>query len=723
LIVRIKSAFTVSAVTTSRLCIYLCIFWVLGAVAGCKDNKKYPDPLSPEKAIQSLSIINGLKIELYAAEPHVADPVAMEFDEDGHCYVVLMGDYPDQPEKGKEKGQIRVLQDTDGDGRIDTSVVFADKLSEGTSILPWKGGLLVTAAPEILYMKDTTGDFVADTREVLFSGFFKDNPETQITNLRFGIDNWIYANNRGQDGNIIFKEQPNTPPLSVKGADFRFRLDRGQFELETGPGQFGQVLDDYGNRFVTENSLHIQQTLIPWRYTHRHKYLPSTRSIKNVSDHDPIMYQQSATPYWRAERTRRRNAEFKANKLARVEYERDHFTGASGGTYYNGDGLPAAFYGHVFTGEVAGNLVHRDVLTMQPDSLFFTAQRAAGEEKREFISSTDNWFRPVNFCTGPDGYLYLLDFYRQHIETPVSIPDDLKAEMDFYNGNDKGRIYRIMPVGRQYKKAAPPLSKMQSDSLVAFFAHPNQWYALQAHRLLVERQDKSVIPAVKNMFWKGTDPRARLHALYVLEALDALDITVVKKALADSSAAIQEHATMLAERYTACKADIIALTQKGSAKLTLQATLSLGQFNDQQVTDAFVQVLGRYGYHKPMQMAVLSSEAGSGPALLHALLASNIATDTTKLTSTFFQDFSYIIGARNDKAQVTQFLALLQHPVLQLNKRRSSAVKGFINGLEKAGNTTPALKNNIKAFKTGLKNVTDKTITDLQKLMTTSTQP
>src|SRR5688572_23261355 len=166
--------------TTSARCMYLLLIFTVSIITGCKNSGKYPPPLAPDQALQSLSIIPGLKLELFAAEPHVADPVAMEFDEDGNCYVVLMHDYPDQPEKGKEKGQIRVLRDQDGDGRIDTSIVFADKLSEGTSILPWKGGLLVTAAPEIWYMKDTTGDFVADTREVLFSGFFKDNPETQI---------------------------------------------------------------------------------------------------------------------------------------------------------------------------------------------------------------------------------------------------------------------------------------------------------------------------------------------------------------------------------------------------------------------------------------------------------------------------------------------------------------------------------------------------------------
>ncbi|MGX5816704.1 PVC-type heme-binding CxxCH protein [Chitinophaga lutea] len=686
------------------------------AFYSCGTKEKYPGPLAPEEALKSLQVIDGLKAELFAAEPLVTDPVSMEFDENGNCYVVVMSDYPDKPAPGTEKGHIRVLRDLDGDGRADTSIVFAGKLSEGTSILPWKGGLLVTAAPEILYMKDTTGDFVADTREVLFSGFFKDNPETQITNLRFGVDNWIYANNRGQAGEITFRNQPDAKPLSVKGADFRFRLDRNQFEPETGPGQFGQALDDYNNRFVTENSIHIQQTLIPWRYTHRHPYLPSVRAIRNISDHDPLMFQESPTPYWREERSRRRNKEFQEKKLTRVEYERGHFTGASGGTVYNGDGLPAAFYGNVFTGEVAGNLVHRDLITTHRDSVHLTARRADEEKQREFIFSKDNWFRPVNFSTGPDGYLYVLDYYRQHIETPVSIPDDLKAEMDFYRGNDMGRIYRIMPAGAAYKRERPQLGRLTSDSLAALFGHPNQWYAQQAHRLLVERGDKAAIPAVKAQL-KHADPRARLHALYVLEAYDALDLAAVQQALADSSDNIREHAAMLAERYPQCLPALAALASESSAKLTLQAVLSLGQFSGKPVTDAFAKALGRYGDNKFMQMAVLSSQPGSSPAMLEALLQSPAANDTTKFANSFIHDFSYVTGARNDRAQVAQFFALLKQPAMQQGQRHTLAVKGLLSGMEKSEHSSDALKKALKDFRPQLKTVTPATADALRKLI------
>jgi len=187
---------------------------ILSINDSCSD-RRYADPLSPDEALKSFQLRKGFNIELFAAEPDVLDPVEMVFDEQGNAFVVEMYDYPFKPEPGKEAGQIRMLADSDGDGRIDKFTVFADKLSEATSVLPWKGGLLVTAAPHILYLKDTNNDFRADIKEELFSGFYKDNSEAQITNLRFGVDNWIYASNFGMAGEVTFNRKPNSPPLST----------------------------------------------------------------------------------------------------------------------------------------------------------------------------------------------------------------------------------------------------------------------------------------------------------------------------------------------------------------------------------------------------------------------------------------------------------------------------------------------------------------------------
>ena len=205
---------------------FLILFIVLGF--SCAEQR-YSDPLSPEESLESFELVDGFKIEVFAAEPHVFDPVEMIFNEQGDAYVVEMPDYPFKPEPGKAEGRIRLLRDSDGDGRIDESKVFADKLMEATSILPWKGGLLVTTAPNILYLKDTNGDFQADTREVIFSGFFEDNSEAQITSLRFSVDNCL------PDVQGILGHEPVSPIIYcvTKLSHPRFQFELSPIEPES----------------------------------------------------------------------------------------------------------------------------------------------------------------------------------------------------------------------------------------------------------------------------------------------------------------------------------------------------------------------------------------------------------------------------------------------------------------------------------------------------------
>jgi putative membrane-bound dehydrogenase-like protein len=204
-------------------------------------KKHYTEALSPADEMKHFELDDDFKIELFAAEPYVLSPVDLAWDSKGNAYVIEMGDYPDNAKAGSAKGRIRVLKDINQDGVIDSSIVFADNLPSATSMLPWKDGLIVTAAPDILYLKDTTGDFRADTREVLFTGFFASNSEAQITCLRFGVDNWIYANNNAQEGEVSYLKNPAAPKIKVGDSDFRFRLDKGLFENESGWGQFGQT--------------------------------------------------------------------------------------------------------------------------------------------------------------------------------------------------------------------------------------------------------------------------------------------------------------------------------------------------------------------------------------------------------------------------------------------------------------------------------------------------
>ena len=623
-------------------------------------KKRYKDALTPEQELESFDLDKNFTAELFAAEPQITNPVEMVFDEFGGIYLVEMPDYPYKPEEGKGTGRIRKLIDSDGDGKIDQSVIFADSLSEATSILPYKGGLLVTAAPDIFYMKDTTGDFRSDLKEVVFTGFFKNNSETQITSLRYGIDNWIYASNHGQAGEITFNRKPNAPAISVKGGDFRFRLDKGLFEVETGPAQFGQTLNDWNHRFVTQNTLYIQQSVIPWRYIHRHENLPVIRGVKNVGDPEGIMFQRTPAPYWRAERTRRRQEQYAEQKLDRKEYAEGHFTGASGGTHYGGHAFPEGYYGSIFTGDVAGNLVHRSVMNMHTDSVFYHAQRADSDKNREFLASDDPWFRPVNFSVGPDGNLYVLDMYHQHIETPVSIPEDLQTDMDFNNGKQYGRIWCIVPKNANAKKKlTSDLSKMTSEQYVQMLTHPNQWNRIQAQRLLVERQDKTVINSLTALLKTNKDPRSRLHALYTLEGLDALNEELVKLSLSDDHPGVREHGVILAERYATLLPLLLEKTKDPSVRVVMQATLSLGQFPSGATLPAMAGVLDKHVYDPWFRMAVLSSETGSSLAFFQYLVKEkSFLRNDAEGKKKFIEEFSYTISSANRKGEMSRLVAL-----------------------------------------------------------------
>ena len=691
----------------------------------CKDKPLYPGPLSPEESMKTFHFAQDFKAEIFATEPLVIDPVSMEFDEQGNAYVVGMLDAY-KPDSTKGKGTITILKDLDGDGRADTAIIFAEGLREASSILPWDGGLLICAAPNILFYKDTDGDGRADKKEIVFSGFFNKNEEAQISNLRFGIDNWIYANNNGQASEVTFNRMPNAPKLDLKGSDFRFRLDRNQFELTTGPGQYGLALNDWGHRFFTQNTLHIQEAVIPKRYLLRNPNMPTSAktAVVNVSNHDLLMYQLTPAPYWRAERTRRRNEEFQKNHLDRVEYEKDHFTAASGGTFYGGDALPAEFYGNIFTGDAAGSLVHRDILTPSDSFPYMIASRAAAEKDKEFMASTDSWVRPASFTVGPDGNLYMIDMYRQHIETPLSIPADLQTTMDFNAGNKEGRIYRIVPKNAgAYKTETVDLRNTKTADLVNLLSHKNQWWRLQAQRLLLERQDKSVIPAVKTLFVQSEDPRTRLHAMYVLEGMDALNAEIIKSAMKDPAPGVREHAAILSERYPVLLPQLQAMTNDSSVRVAFQATLSLGEFKDKSVAPVLAKVLTNRGYSSWFRTAVLSSAAGSTPDFLKSLEQESFFNSNDSWRANFIEDLSNSIGNRNETSQNVDLLNFLSRPSLEKNSAiQSAAIKGMIKGLQRTEGLDDSVKEKLKGIEADSANNLQKAIQDLKQLYSNSSK-
>ena len=685
------------------LCLYfLCITYMLITFSSCNSTppKKYQDALSVEEEIKSFKLAEGFTIKNVAAEPMVVMPVSMAIDEDGLTYVVQMIDYPFIADSVNGKCSIKVLLDQNDDGVYDSSILFVSKVPDITSVMPYKKGILVTAAPHIFYMKDTTGDLVADKIDTLFSGFFTGNSEAQITNLTYGLDNWIYANNHGQAGQVKYMPKPESALLSMGGHDFRFRLDKGLYEAESGTGQYGLALNDFNHRFYTQNTLHIQTNPITWRYLRRHDALASYRADKNISDHELEMFQLTPPPYWRKVRSERRQHTYDSLKLNQTEWPDKHFTGASGATFYGGDAFPKEYYGSIFTGEVAGNLVHRDVLKRNEDDIIYTASRGTNEKDKEFLASTDSWFRPAALYSGPDGNLFLVDMYRQHIETPVSIPEDLKADMDFYAGNDMGRIHLIAPANydrKNYKK--PNLSKATTTELVALLAHPNAWWRTTAQRLIVERQDKSVADAIRKLFQTAVEPYVKLRAIYTLDGVDALTAEDVAGALKDKDPGVREHAIMLAEKFPALEGEIVKAIEDPAKYVAFQAVLSAGNLPTNKAVPALTHALNKYSTDSLFTVAVLTSKTGISAAMLAQLEKAGYFKTDGKFKQSYLTAVAYAFGYQDGAGNIPELMKLLSAPdVLANSEWEKSVISGLTKGIKASKRTkhSDALISSIK---------------------------
>ncbi|MGC3970820.1 MAG: hypothetical protein QM775_26860 [Pirellulales bacterium] len=270
----------------------------------------------PRDVANTFRTLHGFRMDLLAAEPLVTDPVALEYDENGRAWVVEMRDYPytdkstDRPNVERTTdtplGRIRILDDTDGDGLFDKSIVFAEDLSWPTGLALWKGGCYVTATPDVLYLKDTDGDGRADERRRVFTGFKKLNVQAVINNPRWGLDHKLYCAGASNGGEITKPGDDGFKPVRFGRADFAFDPNTEEFEVLTGGARFGQAFDDYGNRFLCNIRNPVQHVVFENRYLARNPYLVVTNAVHDCAEAGDTLpvYRASPPEPWRAAQCR-----------------------------------------------------------------------------------------------------------------------------------------------------------------------------------------------------------------------------------------------------------------------------------------------------------------------------------------------------------------------------------------------------------------------------------
>ena len=593
-------------------------------------------PVEPQDALKTFVVQKGFSLELAAHEPLVFDPVDGCFDAEGRLYIAEMRGYPysEEPREmqpkplGKKNGcRVRRLVDTDGDGIFDQSTVYADQMSWVVSVCCYDDGVFALAPDKLYYFKDTNGDGIADVRRTVLEGFSRYNVQGLANNMKWGLDNRITASG-GTAKSTLKKDGQDLGPLSLR--DWSLDPKTGTLALVTGGQQFGHSYDDWGNRFVCNNSNHIQQVVFPREALDREGggiTAPPIRSVAVEGAAAPVFRTSPPEP-WRIVRTRRRAADpaFR-NRLPATELvATGFFTSATGVTIYRGDAYPPEFQGNAFIGDVGGNLIHRK--TVQENGVTFAAKRA--DENVEFITSTDTWFRPTNFVNGPDGCLYILDMYRETIEHPVAIPEDIKEFLDLSSGDDRGRIYRLVPPGWK-RRPFPKLGPLTSAELVPHLAATNSWERETAQRLLWERQDKSVVDAIREMARSGKTPLGRLHALSVLDGLGVLDAADLQAALADSDPHLRERGVWLAsarlKEMPQLAPAILKLAGDDSVRVQFAVAYAVGEIDSPEALKAINALATRTPANSDVLEMVTSSIGSRALPLLDEVLT-NGASDT-----------------------------------------------------------------------------------------------
>ena len=488
--------------------------------------------LSPREALATIRVAPGFRVELVAAEPMLASPVAVAFGPDGRAWVAEMADYPSGTPDGAPGGRIRCLHDDDGDGLPERSSLFLEGIPFPTGVTPWRDGLLVCAAPDILLARDTDGDGRADDVARVVTGFATHNFQARVNGLEYALDGSVEGACGLFGGDVTSIRSGAVTALG--GRDFRLDPDTGRIAPAAGSSQQGRVRNDAGDVFGCNNGTFAIHYPLPDAWLARNPFVAAERTAVAIA---------SAPGPGRL-------FPISAQVLFKLSGPPGRATAACGIAVYRDDLLAAdgrPFTGDLFTCEPVANLVHHQRLL--PEGPTFSGTRVPSEAEREFLASSDPWFRPVQARTAPDGSLWIVDMGRYVIEHPVWIPPESLATLDVRAGADRGRIWRVVAVdaeGQPRRRVVPRLDRLSGPALATALDTPNGTVRDLVGQTIRWRDDRAAVPTLASLASAADRDVVRLQALCTLATLDALPPDSLARALADPSPAVRRQAVRLA---------------------------------------------------------------------------------------------------------------------------------------------------------------------------------
>lgn len=562
---------------------------------------------APEEALLALKTLPGFTVDLVASEPLVTSPVTIDFGSDGKLWVCEMYDYPQGLDGNWQPGgRVRMLEDRDADGRFDHASVFLEGIPFPTGVTVWRKGVLVCAAPDILYAEDTDGDGKADEVRKLFSGFGTENFQARVNSLEYGLDGWVYGSCGLFGGEIT--NSFGKPAVSLGNRDFRCKPDTGDIEPATGRTQQGRPRDDWGNFFGCDNSNFARHYPIADHDLRRNPHVSPPASVVSLPDG--------------AESNRIYSAAAQL-QLFKLSGQGGRATAACGIGVYRDNLLGNAFQGDLFTCEPVGLVVHH--LHLTPRGATFSGGRPENEQGREFLASTNNWFRPVQARTGPDGGLWVVDMSRFVIEHPRWIPEADLARLDVRAGHDLGRIFRVR-LSDTPLRPWPRLDRLDATGLVQAMDSPNGWQRDMAMQQLVWNEDPAAAPLLVALLKKAERPEVRVNALCTLDILKQLETSVIASGLADVHPGVRRNAARCAAGRLdepSLLTNVLSLVEDPDATVRLQVAATLGSTADPRAAEGLGRLAMKPGEDPFVIGTALSSvSAGNVAGVLRTVLES-----------------------------------------------------------------------------------------------------